>query len=147
MKTESNGQKVKMGGRGALSTLMLGLIFGGVFVYVAINSRLEGSVIAGDPASFSSRMLMTHGGVDQAAVNLRDAVTSAGIMSAIDGMAQKIGAAGGDLSESQVRAISQDFAKQIAEYLATKLSQTANASPCSVCWRHQNITGTRPFTP
>lgn len=132
-----------MGGRGPLSTLTVGLIFGGFLVYVAIHSRLEGSgSAAGDQASFSSRMLMTHGGAESSASTLRDAATNAGIMSAIDTMAIKIGAAAGDLSDSQVKSISQDFAKQIGDYLAAKLSQNANSNPCNVCWRHQNETGT-----
>lgn len=131
-----------MGGRGALSTLTVGLIFGGFLVYVAINSRLEVSGrVGGFGDSFSSRMLMTHGGGPVAAESQRDTLTNANIMSAIDIMAQKIGAAGGDLSETQVKSISQDFAKQIADYLALRLSQNANSNPCNVCWRHSNATG------
>lgn len=145
---ESTSQRVKMVARRApLSKLTAGLIFISFLIYLVIMNRLEVGQFArgADPASFSSRMLMNHpaSGSANDGTNLRETISNSGVIGAIDNMVNQIGAAGTDLTESRVKDISQEIAKQIADYVVQRLGQTSVNTNimCHGCWKYHNVTG------
>lgn len=134
--------------RAPLSKLMACFFVVSFLIYLVIMNRLEVGQFArvADPASFSSRMLMNHpasGSGDGS--NLRETISNSGVIGAIDSMVNQIGAAGTELTESRVKDISQEIAKQIADYVVQRLSQSqgVNNNMCSGCWKYYNVTGNR----
>lgn len=131
--------------RAPLSKLTAGLLFVSFLIYLVIINRLEvgQSGRVADPASFSSRMLMnlpSSGSGD--GNNLHDTISNSGVITAIDNMVNQIGVAGSDLTETRVKDISNEIAKQIADYVVQRLGKAATISnPCSSCWKHGNATG------
>lgn len=130
--------------RGSLPKVTVALFFICCLVYLAIQNRLETGQFGRSPSSFSSRMLMNHpvasGSIENG--NLRDTISNSGVISAIDSMVHQIGAAGTELTETRVKDISQEIAKQIADYVVQRLSQnSASGSSCYGCWKHHNVTG------
>lgn len=130
--------------RAPLSKLTAGLLFVSFLIYLVIINRLEvgQSGRVADPASFSSRMLMnlpSSGSGD--GNNLHDTISNSGVITAIDNMVNQIGVAGSDLTETRVKDISNEIAKQIADYVVQRLGKAATISnPCSSCWKHGNAT-------
>lgn len=97
-----------------------------------------------DPSSFSSRMLMNHPASSSSSGDtIRETISNSGVIGAIDNMVHQIGAAGTDLTESRVKHISEEIAKQIADYVVQRLgAQTSvNNNVCSGCWKSRNSTG------
>jgi len=131
--------------RGPLSKLAAGSFFISFLIYLVIITRLEGGQFGhvADPASFSSRMLMNHPASGSADGNiLHETISNSGVITAIDNMVNQIGTAGTGLNETRVKDISNEIAKQIADYVVQKLGKTAtNSNVCYGCWKHGNITG------
>jgi hypothetical protein len=131
--------------RAPLSKLAAGLFFISFLIYLVIITRLEGGQFGhvADPASFSSRMLMNHpaSGSGDGSI-LHETISNSGVITAIDNMVNQIGTAGTELTENRVKDISNEIAKQIADYVVQKLGKTAtNSNVCYGCWKHGNTTG------
>lgn len=135
--------------RAPLSKMAAGLFFICFLIYLVIITRLESGQFGtvSDPASFSSRMLMNHptsGSGD--GILLHDTISNSGVITAIDNMVNQIGTAGTELTETRVKDISNEIAKQIADYVVQKLGKTAtNSNVCYGCWKHGNNTGKHFF--
>jgi hypothetical protein len=77
---------------------------------------------------------------------LHDTISNSGVITAIDNMVNQIGTAGTELTETRVKDISNEIAKQIADYVVQKLGKTAtNSNVCNGCWKHGNNTGKHFF--
>ena len=129
--------------KGPLSKLTAGLLCISFLVYLVIINSLDGSQFGrvADPASFSSRMLMNHAasGPNDGS-NLHETISNSGVISAINNMVNQIGSAGTELTENRVKDISQEIAKQIADYVVQRLG-SVNSNPCLGCWKYRNVTG------
>jgi len=101
------------------STLAVGLVFG-FMVYLAINSHVD--VTSNYPA-FSSRSLMNH---PVTANSASDIVSNPAVINAIDQMITSVGLI--NSTEFSVKAISDDIAKIVAEYMVHKFGKTAASS-------------------
>lgn len=138
-------------GRGPLlsvvtSKVTASLFFVSFLIYLVMMNRLEMGQFGRvpDPSSFSSRMLMNHpASSSSSGDNIRETISNSGVIGAIDNMVHQIGAAGTDLTESRVKHISEEIAKQIADYVVQRLgAQTSvNNNVCSGCWKSRNSTG------
>jgi len=102
-----------------LSTLVVGLLLG-LMVYLAIYTRIDGT--SNYPA-FSSRSLMNHGATANSA---SDIVSNPAVTNAIDQIITSVGLT--NSTEFTVKAISDDIAKLVAEYMIHKFGQSAVSS-------------------
>lgn len=143
---------------------MLGLgLFCGLFIYLVIQSRLDGSQFR---PVFSSRMLMMnqHHGINTditgSSGEVGGSISNAMVISAIDNMVQQMSSSSSSSSgdiDTRVQLLSQELAKQIANYVVQRIGQPAGSSTfsplsspmsgngatstCLPCWRYQNVTG------
>lgn len=129
--------------------LSLGILCG-LLIYLVIQGRLDGSQFrpGGSSAAFSSRMLMMNQPNNNEVVSA-EIISNAGVLGAIDTMVQHLST---DSSGAKVQHLSQELAKQIADYVVQRLGQqagTENAVPssdsdsaCSSClYQRHNRTG------
>lgn len=143
---------------------MMGLgLFCGLFIYLVIQSRLDGSQFR---PVFSSRMLMMNPGINtditgSSSGEVAGSISNAMVINAIDNMVQQMSSGSSSSSSSgdtdtRVQLLSQELAKQIANYVVQRIGQPSGStfsplssplsgngatSACLPCWRHQNVTG------